>query len=219
MTASTPLSGPELPPASGESAKHLVIFLHGFGADGHDLISIGAELAHQFPDTHFAAPNAPFPCDMGPFGYQWFSLQDRSPEALTEGAVMAAPTLDAYIDQKRDQLGLGDSDIALFGFSQGTMMALFVALQRKQTCAGILGYSGTLVGEKILEDQTISTPPVCLVHGNMDDVVPFTAMEDAENLLTSYRVPVKTHARPGLGHGIDAEGLRIGADFLASILK
>lgn len=210
------LNGPEIAPDSG-LVKQLVIFLHGVGANGDDLIGLAPMLSHALPNTQFLSPNAPFPFDMAPFGYQWFSLIDRSREHMLAGAKTAAPTLNEYIDFQRERFKLTDEEIALVGFSQGTMMSLYAGLRREKTVAGIVGFSGALVGADLLASEIRSKPPVCLIHGEMDDVVPFAAMAQAETALLAAGVPAEGHPRPGLGHGIDPEGLDIAMSFLQRV--
>lgn len=207
----TPLTGPETPPASGH-VKRLVIFLHGYGADGNDLISL-AELL-DLPDTQFLSPHAPFPCEMSPYGRQWFSLMDRSPETMHAGARAAAPLLDAYLDAQLTRFALEPSHVALVGFSQGAMMSLYAAPRRAETIGGIVGISGALVGAESLAAEAKSKPPICLIHGDADDVVPFAAMAQAEKALRAYGCQVESHARARLGHGIDEAGLAITSAFL-----
>ncbi len=209
----TILNGPEIPPRSSKP-KQLIILLHGLGSDGNDLIGLAPELAPHFPEAHFVSPNAPFPCDMAPFGYQWFSLQDRSPKAVLKGVQTAAPIFNHFIDVKLKETGVPESALALIGFSQGTMMALYTALRRKNRCGAIIGYSGAMIGAELLKNECKSTPPVCLIHGDSDDIVPFAAMNVAETALKACDVPVETHRRPGLGHSIDQEGLVLGIRFL-----
>ena len=205
------LVGSEIAPQSG-TVKRLVIFLHGLGADGDDLISLAPML--ELPDTQFASPHAPFPCDMAPYGYQWFSLQDRAPTKLIEGVKIAAPILNQYIDTQRDRFKLKDSDIALIGFSQGSMMALYTSLRRAKPLAGVVGFSGALIGGHLLKEEASSTLPICLVHGEEDAIVPFGAMEHAQETLQLHGIDVSAHARPYLGHGIDPEGIEIAKAFL-----
>ncbi len=209
------LSGPERAPKSGDKPKHLIMFLHGYGADGNDLIGLSPMLANDFPDAEFISPNAPFPCEMSPSGRQWFTLLDRSPQIMLRGAMDAAPLLNTFIDAQLKRFALTDDKLALVGFSQGTMMALFSALRRPKACAGIVGFSGSLVGE----EGIISKPPVCLIHGNADDVVPYGAMALASAVLKHEGLSVETHTRPGMGHGIDPEGLNIAVKFLKDKLK
>ncbi|MGO8919339.1 MAG: alpha/beta hydrolase [Stellaceae bacterium] len=208
------LSGPTHPPASGGKPRQLVVLLHGLGADGNDLIGLAPYWAPRLPDTEFVSPDAPFPCDMAPFGRQWFSLQDRSPSAILAGVRASAPLLDAFIDQALSARGLADGALAVVGFSQGTMMALHVGLRRAKPCAGIVGYSGALVGAETLAQEIRARPPVLLVHGDADEVVPPRALPTAATALDSVGVTVETVTCPGLGHGIDEAGLRHGGDFL-----
>lgn len=204
------LSGPELAPASG-SVKKLVIFLHGYGSNGDDLMGLAPMMEDALPDVQFLSPNAIAPCGMGGGGYEWFQLVDRSPEARLKGTLEAAPKLDAYITAQRDRFGLSDGDIALVGFSQGTMMALHVAPRRAQALAGVVGFSGMLSGGV---EGIRSQPPISLIHGEWDDVVPFGAMAVAAEALKEAGLSVETHARPHLPHSIDPEGIDIAVTFL-----
>lgn len=211
------LNGPEVAPQSGK-AKHLVVFLHGVGADGNDLISLASIFGKAFPDVHFCSPNAPEPCDMAPFGHQWFSLQNRKSEVMYAGIERTRPLLNEYIDSKLMQLGLGDDKLVVFGFSQGTMTALHVMLRRPNPCAGIIGFSGAMLSSHKLSDEIRSYPPVCLIHGDVDTVVPIAGMADAEAALRKAGVEVEAHTRAGLAHGIDEEGLAVAAEFLQRVL-
>lgn len=218
MTHTPSLSGPETAPKSG-TVKRLVIFLHGVGADGNDLISLAPMIAPALPDTHFISPNAPLKFDMAPFGYQWFSLMDRSPAKLLAGVRTAAPLLNQFIDTQRDRFKLSDGDIALVGFSQGTMTALYAALRRDKPLAGVMGFSGALIGAELLKEEARTTLPICLVHGEEDEVVPFGALGHAEKHLKLHGLDVTAHARPMLGHGIDPEGLEIATAFLRKCFR
>ena len=213
------LSGPSRRPAAGGKPLQLVILLHGLGADGNDLIGLAPYWARLLPTAEFLSPNAPFPCDMAPYGYQWFSSQDRSPEAVLGGVRAAAPILDAFIDEGLAQRGLTDSDLALVGFSQGTMMSLFVGLRRPWPVAGILGFSGRLLAPELLGSELRSRPPVLLVHGTEDPLVPYSSLAAAETALETAGVPVETVTCPGVGHSIDEEGLRRGGLFLKDVLN
>lgn len=201
------LSGPSHGPASGNPPKQLVVLLHGRGADGNDLIGLAPMLATQLPDALFLAPDAPHPCDGAPFGLQWFSLIDRSPENIAAGVCGAAPAVDAFLDHHLARHGLSDENLALFGFSQGSMMALHVGLRRKASPAAVLGYSGMLAAADSLADEITVRPPVLLVHGEADAVVPHAALGMAESALRDAGVPVEAVSRPGLGHGIDEDGI------------
>lgn len=214
----TALDGPRRPPRRPGPPRHLVVLLHGVGADGADLIGLAPALAEPLPEAAFAAPDAPEPCDMAPFGRQWFSLQDRSPAALLAGARRAAPTLDAFLDAELERHGLTDDALALVGFSQGAMTALYAAARRPRACAGVVGYSGALVGVETLTAEATAKPPILLVHGEADEVVPFMALGHAVRGLRAAGFDVEGHARPGLAHGIDPEGLALGAAFLRRVL-
>lgn len=210
----TSLAGPELLPPSG-IVKHLVIFLHGYGSNGDDLISLAPMLRDALPDTAFISPNAPFPCEMGGPGFQWFTLMDRNAASMKAGADAAAGPLNHFIDAQIGRFKLQDRHVALVGFSQGSMMAMHVGLRRAQPLGAIVGYSGSLVdGDGLKANQT----PVCLIHGEWDDVVPFQAMAMAEKSLKLAGIGVETHARPQLPHSIDLEGIEIAKRFLGKAL-
>jgi phospholipase/carboxylesterase len=208
------LSGPTHPPASGGKPRQLVILLHGLGADGNDLIGLAPYWAPLLPEAEFVAPNAPFPCDMAPWGYQWFSVQDRRPETVLAAVRASAPILDGFIDDALASRGLDETGAALVGFSQGTMMSLFVGLRRARPFAGIVGFSGRMIGAQVLADEIRSRPPVLLVHGTADPVVPYESMAEAAPALRANAVPVETLSCPGIGHSIDEAGLRRGGAFL-----
>jgi phospholipase/carboxylesterase len=213
------LSGPSRPPASGGKPRRLVILLHGLGADGNDLIGLAPYWARRLPDAEFLSPNAPFPCDMAPHGYQWFSSQDRSLEAVLGGVRAAAPILDVFIDEALEQRGLGSGELALVGFSQGTMMSLFVGLRRAEPVAGIVGFSGRLLAPELLASELRSRPPILLVHGTEDPLVPYSSLAAAETTLKAAGVPVETVTSVGIGHSIDDQGLRRGGQFLKKVLS
>jgi phospholipase/carboxylesterase len=212
------LSGPSRLPASGGKPGRLVVLLHGLGADGNDLIGLAPYWAPFLPEAEFLSPNAPFPCDMAPYGHQWFSSLDRSPPAILAGVRASAPILDAFLDDALAERGLDDGDLTLVGFSQGTMMSLFVGLRRTQPAAGILGYSGRLIAPELLANELRSRPPILLVHGSEDPLVPFESLAAAEAALLAAGVPTETFVCPGIGHSIDENGLRRGGQFLKDVL-
>lgn len=216
MTTPPPLTGPRFGRGEGE-AEQLVVFLHGLGADGSDLIALAPVLARSLPDAAFVSPNAPFPCDMAPFGYQWFSFQSREPADILAGVEAAAPRLEAFLDAELARFGLADSALALVGFSQGAMMALHVAPRRASPCAAVLSYSGAVVAPERLAAEVRARPPVLLVHGDADEIVPFSNMAAAEAALKAAGLPVSAHRRPGLGHGIDETGPGLGLGLLQEV--
>jgi phospholipase/carboxylesterase len=223
MNFAQALSGPRFGPARGGKPKQLVVLLHGWGADGNDLIGLAPALAPILPDAEFLSPDGPFDCDAG-FGRQWFSLGDRNPAGDMSDPVMTArlaavaPMIDGFIDDALNQRNLGADKLALVGFSQGTMAALYVGLRRAQGPVGILGYSGHLVAGAALSQEARAKPEILLVHGEQDDILPVAATRYAEQMLKKQGFTVSAVYRPGLGHGIDEEGLRAGAAFLKGVL-
>jgi phospholipase/carboxylesterase len=213
------LDGPRLAPGNGPG-RQLVVFLHGYGADGNDLIEIGRAWQPFLPQAAFVAPNAPHACGQAPMGREWFPLTFRNPTERWDGVNMAAPGLDAFLDAELARHQLAPSALALVGFSQGTMMALQVGLRRAVAPAAIVGYSGMLVleGDKDVQGyapQVRSRPPVLLIHGDADDLIPVQALILSTQALAALEVPVEWHVSNGIGHGIDDEGLRHGGEFLA----
>jgi phospholipase/carboxylesterase len=209
------LSGPARPAASGV-ADSLVIFLHGYGADGSDLIGLAEPLAPHLPNTRFLAPNAPERCPGSPFGYQWFPIPwlDGTPEAIARAsAARSFRLLDAWLDEVAEE-GIGPGRTVLFGFSQGTMMALQVGLRRPAPLAGIVGFSGRLLEPELLPTEIASRPPVLLVHGDEDLLVPFASLGEAAAALTAAGVETYTHVSRGTAHGIAPDGLGLALGFI-----
>ena len=213
------LSGPSLEPTSGHT-KRLVVFLHGYGADGNDLIDIGRAWQPLLPDTAFVSPHAPEPCGQAPVGRQWFGLTFRDPDERWVGVNQAAPALQAFLDAELARRQLPPDALALVGFSQGTMMSLHAGLRRNVAPKAIVGYSGMFImpndgPPETVEGEITSRPPVLLVHGDRDELIPVQAMFHAASSLEALDVPVEWHISHGVGHGIDQEGLRHGGEFLA----
>jgi phospholipase/carboxylesterase len=208
------LDGPRLPAAAGGAPRQLVVFLHGYGADGNDLIGLGREWARLLPHAAFVSPHAPEPCGMAPMGRQWFNLTFRDPGEMVRGVKHAAPALDAFLDAELKRHNLPGRALALVGFSQGTMLALAVGLARNPSPAAIVGYSGALATVEALPKDPVSAPAILLVHGDMDEVIPIDAMLIAREQLAQAGLAIEWHVAQGIGHGIDAEGLRLGGAFL-----
>ncbi len=197
--------------ASGK-ARSMVIFLHGYGADGNDLLGLADPLAPHLPDTLFLAPDAPEPCSGNPFGRQWFAIPrlDGSTEAEAAAGLMAANLdLNAFLDARLAEVGMAASALALVGFSQGTMMALHTAPRRSQPIAGIVAFSGRLLRPETLAAEVRSKPPVVLIHGDADPMVPFSDMGLAGQALTAAGFETYGHVMKGTGHGIAPDGLSV----------
>ena len=201
-----PLSGPRLPPASGK-ATHLVVLLHGYGADGNDLIGLAPHWQRMLPTVAFVAPNAPEPCAGAPMGYQWFPISRIDPQEMQRGVESAAQGLNEFLDAELKRLELGNDRLALVGFSQGTMMALHVGLSRTNKPACIVGYSGMLAGAP--PSLGADTPPILLVHGDADQMIPTGAIFDAAARLGRAGANVQWHISQGIGHSIDEAGLAL----------
>jgi len=189
-------------PDHGNAATSVVFLLHGLGSNAQDLMGLVPHWKDAMPNTEFVSPDAPYPCDMAPMGRQWFSLQDRAHGKMLDGC-------------------LADKDMAIVGFSQGTMMSLFTMPRREKACAAVLGYSGALFDDGTMENnpETLKKMPILLVHGTDDDVVNFSAFQDSGTILNSVGFNVEGLACKGLGHSIDENGLNQGGQFLAKHLN
>jgi phospholipase/carboxylesterase len=212
-----PLDGPRLEPR-GRPVSALVVLLHGYGANGDDLIALGHEWQRWLPETAFVAPNAPEAIPGMHGGLQWFPLTLRDPSERWRGVVAARPALDRFLDAELARYRLAAERLVLVGFSQGTMMALHVGLRRAAAPAGIVAYSGLLAGPEHL-GETEARPPVLLVHGEADDLIPIEALHMAREALAGTGLPVEWHVRPRLGHGIDREGQWMAANFIAEVMR
>ncbi|WP_209425508.1 alpha/beta fold hydrolase [Pararhodobacter sp. SW119] len=203
--------------AAKGQARSAVIFLHGYGADGADLLGLSDPLAPHLPGTAFYAPNAPERCTGNPFGYQWFPIPwlDGSSEAQArDGMLAAAEDVNAFIDQVLTDEGLEPAALALVGFSQGTMISLHVAPRRPAPLAGVVGFSGRLLDPAALARDVVSKPPVLLIHGDADEMVPVASLPEAADALTAAGFETYTHVSKGLGHGIAPDGLSLALGFL-----
>ncbi|MDH2326225.1 alpha/beta fold hydrolase [Cereibacter sp. SYSU M97828] len=207
--------------ARSGKATGMVIFVHGYGADGADLLGLADPLAPHLPDVVFIAPDAPEPCNGNPFGRQWFPIPwlDGSSEAAAEaGLLAAAADLDAFIDERLAEEGLTPDRLVLVGFSQGTMMSLQVAPRRAVPVGGVVAFSGRLLAPERLEAEVRSRPPVLLIHGDQDPVVDFASMAIAAEALTAQGFQTFGHVMKGTGHGIAPDGLQVALSFIAQQL-
>ncbi len=207
------------PPAAGGSPQSMVIFLHGYGSNGADLISLADYWRVALPNTVFLSPNAPEICPGAPDGYQWWGLSNLTPGGRAAGVRKPAAGLNTFIDAQLAHYGLPETRLALVGFSQGTMMALHVGPRRAQALAGIVGFSGMLADPDELKSEVRTRPPVLLVHGDADEVLPVASLAAARQGLEAAGLDVVTHISPRLGHSIDEKGLQLGATFLAHRLS
>jgi phospholipase/carboxylesterase len=210
----TKLEGPTYGPEAGGKPGHLVVLLHGYGADGEDLIGLAPVMAPLMPDVVFHAPNAPHPCEGNPFGYQWFGISRLDPAVVAEGVRAAAPIADGFLDETMAKYGLDESKTVLVGFSQGTMMALHIGLRRRKRLAGIVGFSGMLAAPESLGMEMKSRPPVLLTHGDSDELIPYQLTERAGDILGQHGIQVVKHIAPGVGHGIDESSLAYATRFI-----
>lgn len=205
------LTGPSLSPKSGKKPGQLIVFLHGYGADGANLIDIGEYWSDLLPDAEFIAPNAIEPCEMG-IGYQWFGLKDFSPFNIRAGLDRVTPLVVKQLKVWLHERQLAPADLCLVGFSQGTMLALDIMFHLPGIKA-IVGYSGAFY-PPVAKQVKAPVPKVCLIHGDMDMVVPYMAFLEAQKNLQEYGIIPVTHTSHGLGHSIDIDGLRVGGQFL-----
>jgi phospholipase/carboxylesterase len=206
-------------PALSGKTKSLVVFLHGYGADGADLLGLADPLGAHLPDTTFVAPDAPERAQGG-YGLQWFPipwLDGSSEEAAAQGLARASDDLNAFLDALLEAEGLGDNALALLGFSQGAMMAMHVAPRRTRAMAGVVAISGRLLAPEMIGDIMVK-PPVLLIHGDGDQVVPFGNMAHAGQVLTGAGIETYGHVMQGTGHGIAPDGLQVALSFLTDRL-
>lgn len=211
------LKSERVAPRSGET-RSAVIFLHGYGANGADLLGLAQPLGEHLPDTLFLAPDAPESCAGAPFGYQWFPIpwiDNSSEEEAEAGLIRAARDLDAYLDGVMVDEDLLPEQVVLFGFSQGTMMSLHVAPRREDPVAGIVAFSGRLLSPELLVDEVQSRMPILLVHGDQDDVVPVQSLPEAAEALEKAQFrEVFAHVMKGTAHGIAPDGLGVALAFM-----
>ncbi|MGY8986458.1 MAG: alpha/beta hydrolase [Sphingomonadales bacterium] len=212
------VNGPVVLPENGIAPESAVILCHGYGSNGEDLISLARHWQGLLTKTIFLAPNAHENCPGSPLGYQWFPLSTLSKEERREGSYKAAPVLDNYIDRILDQYHLEANKLALVGFSQGTMMSLHVGLRRERELAGILGFSGALSAPENLVSEIKSKPPIFLIHGDRDNVIPPQNLFESVGALAAAGIVAEKHVSQQTAHNIAPDGLQKGGTFLAKLL-
>ena len=199
------------------TTKSIVVFLHGYGADGADLLSIGNVLADHLPDTLFIAPDAPTKCQMSPFGFQWFPIPEMDGSSISEAVIeldRICTFTNEWINQVIAKEGVNSKDVFLFGFSQGTMLSLYLGPQREQTLGGVIGFSGKLINIESFKSKIVSLPPVLLVHGDQDAVVSPSYLQEAFKELEALNFEVRRHLSFGVAHGIAPDGLKEALKFI-----
>lgn len=210
------LSGPFKLSSNGVKPSKLVIFLHGVGADGHDLINLADEFVENLSKAVFLSPNAPYPYDLYPVGYQWFSLKDYNEDKLYEGIERALPILKEYIDENLFKYNLKYKDLILIGFSQGSMLAFQMAPRLADPCT-VIGFSGTLIKPDELKKNIKSMPKILLIHGSDDEVLPASRYITTHKSLNNMGFDVEGHLIEGLGHSINSECIKLANQFLKKI--
>lgn len=208
--------------AKSGNTKSLVIVLHGYGADGNDLLGLADPLSSHMPDTVFIAPDAPNKCSGNPFGYEWFPIpwMDGSTEEQAQsGMAQSLGDLEAFIDEQMAAEGVTPAETILIGFSQGTMMSLHLAPRRATPFAGVVGFSGRLLEPEKLAGEVVSRPPILLIHGDQDQMVPIASLPEAADALVAVGFEVYTHISKDTGHGIAPDGLGVALQFMHEQLK
>jgi len=225
------IDGPCFGPSSGKKAKSAIIFLHGYGSDGNDLIQLAPNFSNFFPDTAFYSPNGPYQSING-IGREWFSLNNYDPSMIKhkkyemneilstmyQGAKESGEILNTYINGIVSKLNISYNSLALIGFSQGTMMALHVGLRQSDRLAAILAYSGIILGESDIKETCKSKPPIMMIHGSQDQLIPVEALHHATNILKNNNIIHESHIINELGHGINDEAIKVGIDFLSKYI-
>ena len=202
---------PEIKPIT-DTAKRLVVFLHGLGSDGHDLISLAPLMQDALPDCHFISPHAVQPFDMAPYGRQWFSLNNRTLEKMQQLIIPSAELLTKIIVDKQQQLNLTNCETIIIGFSQGTMIGLYLTLMQAQPFASMIGFSGKLINPAACLNKKT---PICLIHGDADEVVDISEMSNIVDYLAKHNIKYSSLTVPNLTHSIDASGIEYALKFIS----
>jgi len=192
-------------------ASKLIVFLHGLGSDGHDLISLAPYINHELPDCHFISPHGVEPYDMAPYGRQWFSINDRDPYKISKLIGSNVKLLENVIAEKQTELNLTNKDTIIIGFSQGTMIGLYLTLIQQEPFACMVGFSGRLIPPPECINKST---PICLVHGEQDEVVDVNEMAGISKYLDMHNIIYSSYKIPNLSHSIDGNGLKIATDFI-----
>lgn len=204
---------PEIKALNDQPTK-LMVFLHGVGSDGNDLISLVHYIQKPLTEYHFISPHGVEPYDMAPFGRQWFSLQDRSPETIIKLAKNNAPKIQEQIELKQKELGIDNESTVIFGFSQGTMMGIYLTLTQEKPFKAMIGFSGRLIPPASLKN---TSTPICIIHGAEDDVVEANESIKLSEYCKQNAIEHKLLIIPNLTHSIDGSGLDFALEFLKNL--
>lgn len=214
MTIPEILPYPEI--LAENEAKKLVVFIHGLGSDGNDLIALTPFFQVQLQDAHYMSPHGVEPCDMAPYGRQWFSLLDRTPDVVKKLAAKNAPYLEQIIQDKQQELGLTNKDTVLIGFSQGTMISTYLTLSQDEPFAALIAYSGRLIPPEQIHNKDT---PICIVHGVNDEIVSVDESYDMAEFFNQNNISNEILTIHNLDHSIDNEGIKFASNFLNKHLK
>lgn len=209
--------------SSTKTPKYLVIFLHGYGANGENLLSLSHEFGDVLHDAHFISPNAIEPWEGGfPDSYQWFSLyggvERKDLESILQNIKNSNKILSRFIDEQLTRFGLLPKELFLVGFSQGAMMAIYQGLIRQEKIMGVVGFSGKVVPPEAVGDKILSKPEICLIHGESDSVVPFENFLEGKKFLEKAQIPFESHAIKNLDHSINSAGIKASQDFIQKLI-
>ncbi|MDG7056234.1 MAG: dienelactone hydrolase family protein [Wolbachia endosymbiont of Meromenopon meropis] len=196
-----------------KNKNNLIVCLHGWGSSSNEFAHLAKIMSKSLSDSYFIVPNAPFKREIGN-GYQWFSLQDRSEEALYNGVESAASIINHFLDIKLKELGLDDTKLSLIGFSQGAMLAIHAALIRSQSCASVVAYSGRFLSPSRVAPKIKSKPNICVIHGDADDIVPFSSLDLAIKNLKKNGINAEGHSIHALNHAINDDCIKLGVEFI-----
>ena len=201
-------------PLSKNKPKQIIVLCHGYGGDGKDISSLAVHWQRFLPDAIFLCPNAPEVCNVNPQGYQWFDLTTEEEEVILEKSLIAEEKLNTFLDQALNNFQLETSNLALVGFSQGSMMSIQVGLKKKEEINCLIGYSGKIINKKNLSDNINSKPKIFLMHGTNDTIVPPTHLLEAKEYLNKCGIKIKTKLFKNCEHKIPVEGSSLGLGFL-----
>ncbi len=208
------ITGPSLN-SQVNNPEILIIFLHGWGSNGDDLIQLAPFFSNSFPNAYFLSPNGPEDCPQNPFGgKQWFSLDFNKDGTLDRSntpqkIVIASKHVIKFIKFWQKKLSISAENTFLIGFSQGSMVALETGSKNK--IGGLLCYSGSFINNNY---NLTKEYKIMLVHGELDETIPINNMEKAKNDLLGLGADVASYTCKNLGHSINEEGIKIGIEFI-----